>query len=399
MTGIDFDQINVGDVRSLTRSVSSDDLDAFVRLTGDDNPLHVDPDFARRTAFHEPVVHGMLGASFVSTLIGTQMPGPGALWISQSFDFLRPVRVNDTLTVTCTVREKHERDRILDLEMDIRNQDAEAVLRGTGRVRVLNVESMDSGKPTSPTRRLALITGASGGLGRAIALDLALHGHDLLLHYHARDAEVTALIERIGALEPNSKVVAVQADLSNHESTSALASSAQNRFGGVDVIVHTAAPTIRRGGVTDLSWSEASRQLDVQVRSLWTLVRALVPGMCERGWGRVVSITSDVAHGSPVEGWAAYRIAKAALTALTENIALEHGRFGVTANCVSPGLTQTTFVAAMGEKAQMVAARNTPTRRLARPEDVAGVVRYLAGDDAGQVNGQTIRVNGGARMS
>lgn len=399
MTGLHFNQISVGDVRSLTRRISSDDLAAFVQLTGDDNPLHVDPDFARRTAFQEPVVHGMLGASFISTLIGTRMPGPGALWVSQSFEFLRPLRVNDTITVTCTVRGKHERDRVLDLEMDIRNQNAEAVLRGTGRVRVLNLESTDSVEPSNPPRRRALITGASGGIGRAIALDLAAHGHDLLLHYHARESEVTSLVERIGDLDPQSKALPLRADLTSDDSTRALAASALDRLGGVDVIVHTAAPTIRRGGVIDLSWSEASRQLDVQVRSLWTLVRTLVPGMCERGWGRVASITSDVAHGDPVDGWVAYRMAKAALTALTENVALEHGRFGVTANCVSPGLTQTTFVAAMGEKAQMIAARNTPTRRLARPEDVASVVRYLVGEESGHVNGQTIRVNGGARMS
>src|SRR5207245_5128666 len=108
------DSLKVGDCRQLIKTITQDDIRKFVDMTGDDNPLHVDRNFASETSFKDIVVHGMLGASFISTVIGTKLPGPGALWISQSMDFLLPVRLADVLTVSCTVLKKHERDRLLE---------------------------------------------------------------------------------------------------------------------------------------------------------------------------------------------------------------------------------------------------------------------------------------------
>ena len=85
------------------RTITGDDVRRFVDMTGDDNPLHVDPAYAETTSFKDVVVHGMLGASFLSTVIGTQLPGTGALWISQNMEFLLPVRLGDELTVSATV--------------------------------------------------------------------------------------------------------------------------------------------------------------------------------------------------------------------------------------------------------------------------------------------------------
>ena len=124
----DFDAIKVGDTRTLTRAITEADVRRFVEMTGDDNPLHVDRAYAEATSFKDIVVHGMLGASFISTVIGTQLPGPGALWVAQSLEFLLPVRLGDTLTVACTVTAKHERDRLLELDTAITNQAGRLVL-------------------------------------------------------------------------------------------------------------------------------------------------------------------------------------------------------------------------------------------------------------------------------
>ena len=103
-----FDDIQVGDVESIQRTVTEADVRRFVEMTGDDNPLHVDRAYAERTPFKDVVVHGMLGASLVSTVIGTKLPGEGALWLKQNFDFALPVRLGDELSVSCTVL-KHEK--------------------------------------------------------------------------------------------------------------------------------------------------------------------------------------------------------------------------------------------------------------------------------------------------
>ena len=164
-----FEDIAVGETSELSRIVLQSDVDRFVGLTGDDNPLHVDAEFASRTTFKEPVVHGMLAGSLVSTLIGTQLPGPGALWVRQEFRFLGPVRVGDNLVITAVVVAKHEREQTIDLDIVANVTGRGSVLRGKGTVMVLNLEDEDHAvNPIKPVRR-ALITGATGAIGSAIA--------------------------------------------------------------------------------------------------------------------------------------------------------------------------------------------------------------------------------------
>ena len=109
-------EINVGDKETLTHTITKTDIEKFVQLTGDDNLLHVDENFASKTQFKKPVVHGMLGASFISTIIGTKLPGDGALWFSQSLEFLLPVRIGDVLTVVAEVLRKYEKEQIIELK-------------------------------------------------------------------------------------------------------------------------------------------------------------------------------------------------------------------------------------------------------------------------------------------
>ena len=113
---LNFESIRLGDQRSIVKTITEADVLRFVELTGDNNPLHVDKAYAESTPFKEIVVHGMLGASFISTVIGTRLPGPGALWVSQQMEFLIPVRLGDALTITVEVIKKHEGERLLELE-------------------------------------------------------------------------------------------------------------------------------------------------------------------------------------------------------------------------------------------------------------------------------------------
>ena len=113
-----YEEIKIGATEKLIHVITQQDLDNFVELTGDDNKLHVDKEYASQTSFKKPVVHGMLGASFISTLIGTRLPGDGALWYSQTLEFLAPVRIGDKITITANVTKKHDRDRIVELQVE-----------------------------------------------------------------------------------------------------------------------------------------------------------------------------------------------------------------------------------------------------------------------------------------
>ena len=101
-----YEDIYIGQKEVLRHKVTQADIDKFVDLSGDDNKLHVDKDFAAKTSFRKPVVHGMIGASFISTMIGTRIPGDGALWFSQTLEFLLPVRIGDEISVIAEVTKK-----------------------------------------------------------------------------------------------------------------------------------------------------------------------------------------------------------------------------------------------------------------------------------------------------
>ncbi len=132
-----YEDIYVGQKESLRHKVTQADIEKFVDLSGDDNKLHVNKEFAAKTSFKKPVVHGMIGASFISTIIGTKIPGDGALWFSQTLEFLLPVRIGDEINVIAEVTKKIDRDRTIELNIEIQNQNRQVVTRGISKVKVL----------------------------------------------------------------------------------------------------------------------------------------------------------------------------------------------------------------------------------------------------------------------
>jgi 3-oxoacyl-[acyl-carrier protein] reductase len=386
-----FADIQVGDTESIVKEITEADVRRFVELSGDDNPLHVDREYARSTPFKDIVVHGMIGASLVSTVIGTRLPGEGALWMSQSFDFALPVRLGDVLTVSCTVLKKNERERILDLEATATNQDAATVLSGRGQVRVLERRAPE---PVVPEQRLkvAIVTGGSGGIGAAICARLAADGFAVVVGYRSDEEEARRVAAAI-----DGRAVAVKADVATEAQL--LVERAVRDFGGVSVLVNGASPRIAAAPFDALEWDAVRRQLDVQVGGAFALAKAAVPHMRERRHGQIISIVSQAIEGTPTPGWTAYAVAKSALATFSRQLAAELGPAGITVNCVAPGMTETRLIGDIPEKQRLIAARQTPLRRLATVEDVAGAVAYLASDDAAFVTGEILRVNGGQVMA
>ena len=395
----DFEALKVGDCRQIERTITADDIRRFVEVTGDDNPLHVDRAFALETSFKDIVVHGMLGASFISTVIGTKLPGPGALWISQSMDFLLPVRLGDVLTVSCTVLKKHDRERLLELETRIVNQHRQTVLQGQGKVKVLAPRAAPAvGATKEAASKVAIVTGGAGGIGEAICMRLAHDGYSVVVNYRGSRERAERIVSEINAGGP-AKAVAVGADISTAEGAASLHSQALARFGPVGVLVNNASPRIVPKALAETEWEDLQRQLDVQLKGAFLMSKLCAGEMAKRGRGRIINITSQVTKGSPTLQWTAYAVAKAALAALSRNLAAELGPSGVTVNCVSPGMTETALIGDIPEKQQLMIGRQTPLRRLARPEDIAAAVAYLVSDDAAFTTGHTLDVNGGMVMS
>jgi 3-oxoacyl-[acyl-carrier protein] reductase len=391
-----FEDIAIGDSASLVRPIGDDDVRRFVELTGDDNPLHVNRAYAEASPFKDIVVHGMLGASFLSTLIGTRLPGEGALWVSQSFDFHLPVRLGDTLTVTCTVERKHDRERLLELATRIENQRKQVVLSGKGTVKVLEPPAKEPDATAADEIRVALVVGAGGGIGRAICMRLAKEGYAIVASHRTKHARVDEMVQTI--IAEGGRALALQTDVTRPAEVSALVEAARRAFGGVSVLVQSVSPPIHAQALADLEWTTLAEHLDVELKGAFLLSKACVPLMKERGSGRIVFLTSQELDGAPTPKWTAYTVAKGALATFARSLAVELGPTGTTVNCVAPGMTETALVGDVPEKMRLVLARRAPLRRLAQPADVAEAVAYLVSPAAGYVTGETIRVNGGQVM-
>ena len=391
-----YEEIQVGTTQQLTHTITQADIEKFVDLSGDDNKLHVDKAFAARTSFKKPVVHGMIGASFISTVIGTKLPGDGALWYSQTLDFLLPVRIGDMITVVAEVIKKNDRERSIELDVRIFNQNRQIVTRGISKVKVIDEDiPVNENLENEENPRVALVIGATGGIGNATCLQLAKDGFNLILHYNKNKDKARKLQEEIKAL--GREVYICQGDVYQLADIDALIDFSIRKFSGIDVLVNCAAfpiPTIK---ATDLLWTDFLTQLEINIKVNLLLIQKVLPVMVGNGYGKIITLSSE-ATDKPNANWAHYITAKSALEGLTKSLAYELAPKGIRINMVSPSMVSTELTADIPEKMKLMTAAQTPLRRLARPEDVAGVISFLASSKSDFLVGENIRLNGGQVM-
>lgn len=392
-----FDRIETGDYEEFLHTISAENVDTFVRLTGDNNPLHVDPEFAKETPFKKTVVHGMLTASFISTMIGTRLPGKGALWYEQSFKFLAPVRVGETIRVCAKVIHKSTTRRTLVIATDIYGNGGRKVIEGEGKVRMVEVKKKDNSMSEQTSKGAVIVSGASRGIGAAIAAELAEQGHAVCVNYCSDAEGAEAVCDAIRAAGGNA--VSMKADVADEFAVQAMVEKVREKFVQVDGIICNASPAMHLKNFPDLEWDDFQRHLDVQLKGAFNLTKSTLPDLLdESSMGRIVIISSTAVDNVPPAKFTPYTAAKAALTSLTKSLAVEYGPKGIRVNTVSPGMTETDFIADTPQKAKVVTKMQTPLRALAQPEDIAGVVGFLFSDKASHLTGQTLRVCGGAVM-
>lgn len=388
-----YEEIKVGDKKSLGRLITPHDVERFVELSGDDNPIHVDPDFARETDFKQTVVHGMFTGNLVSALIGKHLPGPGSLWVSQEFRFLAPVRVGDYLVLEAEVVAKHDRERLLDLQIKASVDGRGDVLRGKGSVKLLDFAPNSTNAQDKQYARRALVTGASGSVGGEVAKLLSAQGFHVLAHYSNGTMSAERLARSIK--ESGGRCDSFQCNLLEVDKLERTVRDLVSRYGPIDVVVANASAPIFESALIHTSAKQLQLALDMQLFANHEIIRTTAPGMEEQGWGRIVGISSDAVHNQPQRGWFSYVLAKSSLEVLIKQCAVELGPKGITANVVAPGMTDTEFVANLSARSRQVVAQTTPNRRLGKPTDVAEAVAFICGASSGHLNGQTIRINGG----
>ena len=244
--------------------------------------------------------------------------------------------------------------------------------------------------PSAPdlSRRVALVTGASRGIGKAVALALAQAGADVAVNYRSRGAEAQAVVAAIRALGRRS--VALEADVSDSHAVRRLIGGVEDALGPIDVLVNNAGIALRRQ-LEELTEADFDKTLAVNLKSAFLCSQAVWPGMRARRWGRIINISSGAARGAGIIG-AHYNASKAGMEGLTRGYAARLAGAGIMVNAVAPSLIETD----MSTVFPADTAKRIPVGRMGTPEEVAQVVIMVLANP--YMTGQTVPVNGGTHF-
>ncbi len=244
--------------------------------------------------------------------------------------------------------------------------------------------------------KVAVITGAASGLGQAFAKRLAEDGVNVACVDIADAAPTAKLVEAAGR-----KAIAIKCDVSSEDSVKAMAAKVNETFGRADIVINSAGifPQTDLGTLTFADWK---RILGINLDGTFLVSMAFIPGMKQRGWGRIISMSSST-FGSVVTGFVPYVSSKAGIIGFTRAMASELGPFGITVNAIQPGLTRTPGAtgrppragfATMDDEFNAV-AQVQAIKRIEEPDDLVGAASFLTSDDAAFITGQTMNVDGG----
>ena len=242
--------------------------------------------------------------------------------------------------------------------------------------------------------KVAIVTGASRGIGRATAIALAKEGARVVVNYNARADAADQVVEEISAA--GGQATSRQADVGDFAQAEALIKSTVEAHGDLHILVNNAGIT-RDGTFHKMKPEQWTDVINTNLNSVFNVTRPVIEGMRERKWGRVIQISSI--NGLKGQyGQANYAAAKAGMHGFTISLARENARFGITVNTVSPGYVATDMVMAVPEDVRAKIVAEIPTGRLGTPDEIAYAVSFLTADEAAWITGSNLDINGGHHM-
>ena len=237
--------------------------------------------------------------------------------------------------------------------------------------------------------RIAIVTGGTRGIGKAICLALKEDGHTVVANYGGNDDAAKRFSDETG-------IPAVKFDVGDHQSVLDGCEQVASEHGDVDIVVNNAGIT-RDGTLHKMSWEDWNEVMRINLGGCFNMAKACFPGMRERGWGRIVNIGSINGQAGQY-GQVNYAAAKSGIHGFTKALAQEGARSGVTVNAIAPGYIDTDMVAAVPPQVLEKIVAKIPVGRLGQAEEIARGVRFLVSDEAGFVTGSTMSINGGQHM-
>jgi 3-oxoacyl-[acyl-carrier protein] reductase len=239
--------------------------------------------------------------------------------------------------------------------------------------------------------RVALVTGASRGIGKEIALTLASYGATVIINYNGSEERATEVLEEIKA--NGGTGIVYQADVSDFNQVKQMMDDIKKQFGSIHILVNNAGIT-KDNLILRMSEDEFNDVIDINLKGVFNCLRNISPIMLKQRYGRIINISSIVGiHGNP--GQVNYSAAKAGVIGMTKSLAKELGSRGITVNAVAPGYIDTDMTKVLKDDLKDKIKQEIPLRRLGEAKDVAALVAFLASDNSAYITGQTIQVDGG----
>ena len=245
--------------------------------------------------------------------------------------------------------------------------------------------------------KVALVTGASSGMGAATAIALAKEGAAVAVNYLENEEGAQGVVKQIRAY--GGKAIAIKADVGKKAEVKAMVERTVEELQGLHILVNNAGTLVKRGTVADLSEEIWDRVIEVNLKGTFLCCQAAIPFMIKNGWGRIINIASAGSRTGGGGGSVHYHTAKGGILTMTKGLALELGPYGITVNAIAPGIIDTPFLAKFSSpESTAKRVRELPIPRVGRPEEITAAVVFLASPEAGYITGATLDINGGLVM-
>ncbi len=242
------------------------------------------------------------------------------------------------------------------------------------------------------SKKRALVTGATGGIGEAISKALLDAGAEVVIS-GTRVEKLTELESELGSL---GKMIPIPCNLGSSDDVKSLIAQVSELDGGIDILVNNAGIT-RDGLLLRMDEQDWQAVLDINLKAVMALTKGLLRNMLKKRWGRIINITSVVGStGNP--GQTNYAAAKAGLVGFSKSLAQEVANRGITVNCLAPGFIETEMTSKLSEDRKNILVNNIPMQKMGQPEDISFPAIFLASDQASYITGQSLHVNGGLAM-
>jgi 3-oxoacyl-[acyl-carrier protein] reductase len=296
------------------------------------------------------------------------------------------------------VTKKIEQLKAIELQTDIYNQHKQKVTAGIAKVKIIDQEIVSQKESLEPVelKRNALIIGGTGGIGTAACLELAKGGFNIAIHYFSNEILAIKLCEQLTSL--GVKACVVSGNPAIPDDAQRMVDQAIRKIGDITILINCSTLKIPNIKFEKSEWIDFENHFNINTKANFHLAQLLIPIMKRCSGGKFIFLTSQVTENVPPVDWSFYTTAKYALNGFAKSLAVELAPHNIKVNLISPGMTETTLIGDIPQKAKLLAAAKTPLRRLAKPKDIANVIAFLASDKSDYITGETIRINGGQVM-